>query len=142
MTRRLAACFFIAVALLVPNVAVAQSRYPTRPIKFIVPFAGGGINDVLARIVGDKLSAKWGQPVVVENRAGAGGNIGAEMAAQTEGDGYTVFVSAPGQPRSSCTPTTPLARRSARPWTRSFPTPVCLRRGLLCPYIGNRSSSR
>jgi tripartite-type tricarboxylate transporter receptor subunit TctC len=65
-------------------------------VKFVVPFPGGGINDVLARIAGDKLSAKWGQPVVVENRTGAGGNIGAEVAAQAEPDGYTIFVSAPG----------------------------------------------
>jgi tripartite-type tricarboxylate transporter receptor subunit TctC len=82
--------------LLVGSQASAQTGYPVRPVKFVVPFPGGGINDVLARIVGDKLSAKWGQPVVVENRTGAGGNIGAEVAAQADPDGYTVFVSAPG----------------------------------------------
>jgi len=81
--------------LLVPGLAAAQS-YPSHPVKFIVPFPPGGINDVLARIVGDKLQAKWGQPVVVENRTGANGNIGAELAAQAEPDGYTIFVSAPG----------------------------------------------
>ena len=93
---RAAACrLVILIATLVPALAVAQS-FPTHPVKFIVPFPGGGINDVLARIVGDKLQAKWGQPVVVENRTGAGGNIGAEVAAQAEPDGYTLFVSAPG----------------------------------------------
>src|SRR5262249_51786800 len=57
---------------------------------------GGGINDVLARIIGDKLQAKWGQPVVVENKTGAGGNIGADLAYQSEPDGYTLLLSPPG----------------------------------------------
>jgi tripartite-type tricarboxylate transporter receptor subunit TctC len=96
MIRSAFRCFAVFAALLVGGPAVAQTGYPVRPVKFVVPFPGGGINDVLARIVGDKLSAKWGQPVVVENRTGAGGNIGAEVAAQAEPDGYTVFVSAPG----------------------------------------------
>jgi len=96
MIRTAVRCLALVVALLAGGPAVAQSGYPSRPVKFLVPFPGGGINDVLARIVGDKLSAKWGQPVVVENRTGAGGNIGAEVAAQAEGDGYTVFLSAPG----------------------------------------------
>ena len=96
MIRRLAACLITIVALLVPSLAAAQGTYPTRPVKFVVPFPGGGINDVLARIVGDKLQTKWGQPVVVENRTGAGGNIGAEVAAQAEPDGYTILVAPPG----------------------------------------------
>ncbi len=96
MIRRASRCLAVLAALLVGGTALAQGTYPTRPIKFVVPFPGGGINDVLARIVGDKLSAKWGQPVVVENRTGAGGNIGAEVAAQAEPDGHTIFVSAPG----------------------------------------------
>jgi tripartite-type tricarboxylate transporter receptor subunit TctC len=95
MCRR-AACLVLLAALLVPGHAAAQGGFPTHPVKFIVPFPGGGINDVLARIVGDKLQAKWGQPVVIENRTGAGGNIGAEVAAQAEPDGHTLFVSAPG----------------------------------------------
>ena len=65
-------------------------------MKFVVPFPAGGINDVLARIVGDKLQAKWGQPIVVEQKTGAGGNIGAEVAAHAEPDGYTLFVAPPG----------------------------------------------
>ena len=83
-------------AAIVPGVASAQGAYPTRPMKFIVPFPGGGINDVLARIVADKLQAKWGQPIVIENKTGAGGNIGADIASQAEPDGYTLFVAAPG----------------------------------------------
>ena len=61
-----------------------------------MPFPGGGINDVLARIVGEKLQTRWGQPIVIENKTGAGGNIGAELAYQSEGDGYTLLLSPPG----------------------------------------------
>jgi tripartite-type tricarboxylate transporter receptor subunit TctC len=96
MIRAAFRCLAVVAALLVGGPAVAQSGYPARPVKFVVPFPGGGINDVLARIVGDKLSAKWGQPVVVENRTGAGGNIGADVAAQAEPDGYTILVAPPG----------------------------------------------
>ncbi len=94
IVRRLV--FLVIATLAAPGLAAAQGGYPLHTVKFIVPFPPGGINDVLARIVADKLQAKWGQPVVVENRAGANGNIGAEMVAQAEPDGYTVFVSAPG----------------------------------------------
>src|ERR1700716_3524900 len=86
----------LLACLFVPGFAAAQGAFPSHPVKLLVPFPGGGINDVLARIVGDKLQAKWGQPVVVENRTGAGGNIGAEVAARAGADGYTLFVSAPG----------------------------------------------
>ena len=83
-------------AALVATSAAAQSAFPTRTVKFIVPFPGGGTNDVLARIIGDKLQAKWGQPVVIENKTGAGGNIGADLAYQSEPDGYTLLLSPPG----------------------------------------------
>ena len=96
MIRIAIRCLAVFAALLVVGLAVAQSGYPTRTVKFVVPFPGGGINDVLARIAGDKLQARWGQPVVVENRTGAGGNIGAEVAAQAEPDGYTILVAPPG----------------------------------------------
>jgi tripartite-type tricarboxylate transporter receptor subunit TctC len=76
--------------------AAAEPQFPVRPVKFIVPFLGGGSTDVAARIVGDKLQAKWGQPVVVENRSGAGGNIGADAAAKAEPDGHTLLVTPPG----------------------------------------------
>jgi tripartite-type tricarboxylate transporter receptor subunit TctC len=72
------------------------SGFPARPVRFVVPFPGGGINDVLARIAADKLTARWGQPIVVENKTGAGGNIGADFAAQAEGDGHTLFITPPG----------------------------------------------
>jgi tripartite-type tricarboxylate transporter receptor subunit TctC len=95
MIRNAVGCLALFAMLLVGGQAAAQN-YPSRAVKFVVPFPGGGINDVLARIVGDKLQARWGQPVVVENRTGAGGNIGAEVAAQAEPDGYTILVAPPG----------------------------------------------
>jgi tripartite-type tricarboxylate transporter receptor subunit TctC len=70
--------------------------FPAKPVRFVVPFPGGGINDVLARIAADKLTAKWGQPIVVENKTGAGGNIGADLAAQAEPDGHTLLITPPG----------------------------------------------
>jgi tripartite-type tricarboxylate transporter receptor subunit TctC len=92
-----AVCRLVFVAfLLAPTIAAAQSGYPSRPVKVIVPFPPGGINDVLARIVGEKLQAKWGQPFVVDDRTGANGNIGAAVVAQAEPDGYTLLVSSAG----------------------------------------------
>ncbi len=86
----------ILAAAVLPAHGQVQFGFPAKPVKFIVPFPGGGINDVLARIAADKLAPKWGQPIVVENKAGAGGNIGADLAAQAEPDGHTLFVAPPG----------------------------------------------
>jgi tripartite-type tricarboxylate transporter receptor subunit TctC len=94
MIARFAALILSAAALVAP--ASAQTNFPTKPVRFIVPFPGGGINDVLARVAAEKLQMKWGQPIVVENKTGAGGSIGADAAYQAEPDGYTLFVSAPG----------------------------------------------
>jgi tripartite-type tricarboxylate transporter receptor subunit TctC len=95
MLRRVVVrCFVALVAAQACGIAQAQGTFPTRPVKFLVPYPGGGSNDVLARIVGDKLQAKWGQPVVIENRTGAGGNIAAAYVAQAEPDGHTLLVSA------------------------------------------------
>jgi tripartite-type tricarboxylate transporter receptor subunit TctC len=96
MMRNVFRCLAVLAAFFASASAGAQSGYPSRPVKFVVPFPGGGINDVLARIVGDKLQARWGQPIVIENKTGAGGNIGAELAYQSEGDGYTLLLSPPG----------------------------------------------
>ncbi|HEY5019641.1 MAG TPA: tripartite tricarboxylate transporter substrate binding protein [Steroidobacteraceae bacterium] len=81
--------------LLVSHAAFAQG-YPGKVVHVIVPFPAGGSNDVLCRILGDKLSQKWGQPVVIENRAGAGGNIGADAVSKAEPDGTTLLCSPPG----------------------------------------------
>ncbi|MDF3884555.1 Bug family tripartite tricarboxylate transporter substrate binding protein [Cupriavidus basilensis] len=72
--------------------AYAQGTYPTKPITMIVPFSAGGTTDILARIVGLQLGKALGQPVVIDNRPGAGGNIGASIAAKAPGDGYTLFM--------------------------------------------------
>jgi tripartite-type tricarboxylate transporter receptor subunit TctC len=87
----------ILLAALLPGAAVAQSPadYPNKPVKIIVNVAPGGGVDTATRIVADKLRARLGQPFVVENRPGAGGNIGAEVVFQSEGDGYTLLASSP-----------------------------------------------
>jgi tripartite-type tricarboxylate transporter receptor subunit TctC len=96
MTGRLARLCFVAsvAAMLWPGTACPQGAFPTKPVKVLVPYPAGGTNDVLARIVADKLQAKWGQPIVIENRTGAGGNIAAALAWQAEPDGYTLLASA------------------------------------------------
>jgi tripartite-type tricarboxylate transporter receptor subunit TctC len=86
---------FLAILLVVLATRAWGDEYPSRPIKIIVPFPAGGITDVLPRIVGDWLARKWGVPIVIDNRPGAGGNIGAEVASKAEADGYTVMVTAP-----------------------------------------------
>lgn len=78
-------------ALLV-SAAVGAQNYPNRPVRIIVPFAPGGATDIVTRIVAQKLTETWGQTIVVDNRAGAGGNIGGELAAKANPDGYTLFM--------------------------------------------------
>ncbi|HVJ25843.1 MAG TPA: tripartite tricarboxylate transporter substrate binding protein [Burkholderiales bacterium] len=73
----------------------AQDTWPSRPIRFILPFPPGGGTDILGRLIGERLSAGLGQPVVTENRGGAGGNVGAEAAARSAPDGYTIVLVAP-----------------------------------------------
>jgi len=85
LARTLAAALAFA-----PLVAAAQG-FPSKPVRFIVPFPPGGATDISARIVGQKLSEMWGQTVVIENRGGAGGNVGAAEAARAAPDGYTLF---------------------------------------------------
>jgi tripartite-type tricarboxylate transporter receptor subunit TctC len=84
----------LALAFLLATPARAQD-YPTRPITAIVPFAGGSASDVVSRILFNRMSKTLGQPIVVENRPGAGGNLGAETVAQAEPDGYTLLAAQP-----------------------------------------------
>src|SRR3954447_12124668 len=74
----------------------AHAEFPERGIKIVVPFPAGGSNDVVARLLGTKLQELWGQPVVIDNRAGGGGNIGADAVARSPADGYTLLLTAPG----------------------------------------------
>jgi len=93
MVQRLVSRLFVAaLAALVPAVSSAADAWPTKPVKIIVPFNAGGATDVVARLLAQKLSEAWGQGVVVENRAGAGGNIGADVVAKSPPDGYTLLM--------------------------------------------------
>jgi tripartite-type tricarboxylate transporter receptor subunit TctC len=98
-TRMKRLCF--ALALLLSAIgqtgnALAQN-YPSKPIRIVVPFAAGGTVDTLARLIGSKLSDSMGQPVIVENRPGAGGNLGADAVAKAAPDGYTLLLTTNGQ---------------------------------------------
>jgi tripartite-type tricarboxylate transporter receptor subunit TctC len=97
MMRRLippAAAF--AAAIVVSWSAAAADIYPAKPVRIIVPYPAGGVADLLPRLVGQKVSEKWGQPVIVENKAGASGNIGMAAGAQAEPDGYTLVLAPTG----------------------------------------------
>jgi len=88
-----AACTFVALPA---APALAQENYPNKPIRIIVPLPPGGSNDVLARILGAKMTETFGQPVIVENRPGAAGNIATDFLAKSAPDGYTLGI-APNQ---------------------------------------------
>ena len=81
----------LALGLLPASTAYAQG-YPNKPVRIVVPFTAGSATDILARTIGQKLSELWGQPVVIDNRPGAGGTIGAAIVAKSPGDGYTLLV--------------------------------------------------
>src|SRR5438094_6601554 len=93
MTRRWIT--FAMISALMMGTAAAQERpdaFPTRSIKIVVPFPAGGPSDVLARLIGQKMSEDWGQPVVIENRPGANTVIGAQIVKAAAADGYTLLM--------------------------------------------------
>jgi tripartite-type tricarboxylate transporter receptor subunit TctC len=95
MHRKMLRCSVLLALLLAAGAGLAQpAAYPSRPVKFIVPITPGGSNDVVARAIAQKLSESWNQPVVVENRPGAGMNLGAELVAKSPADGYTWLLGA------------------------------------------------
>jgi len=83
---------FLAASLLCAATAASAQNFPSRPVRVIVPFAPGGATDIVARVLSQQLNQMWGQTVVVDNRAGAGGNIGGDLAAKATPDGYTLFM--------------------------------------------------
>jgi len=94
MPKKYISIFVLAMIAL--HTAAARSEdYPARTVKIVVPFPAGGTADVMPRIIADWLSRKWGQSVIIEDRAGAGGNIGAEFVAKSDPDGYTLLSSPP-----------------------------------------------
>jgi tripartite-type tricarboxylate transporter receptor subunit TctC len=86
----------IALGSMLSTWAASAEAFPDRPIHIVVPFPAGGSNDVVARFLGQKLSDICGQSVIIDNRAGAGGNVGAEFVARAAPDGYTLLLTAPG----------------------------------------------
>lgn len=91
--RGVAACtLLVSAAALAPATTAAAQNYPSRPVKIVVPFSGGGPLDFTTRLVAEKLSASMKQPFVVENRAGGAGNIGTDAVAKASGDGYTLLL--------------------------------------------------
>ena len=88
------ACVLAAVAALLPAGPANAQAYPSKAVKMVVPFPPGGSLDIAGRLIAQKLTDAWGQPVVVENRPGAGGNIGADFVAKSPADGYTILMGA------------------------------------------------
>jgi tripartite-type tricarboxylate transporter receptor subunit TctC len=85
-------CVAVALACLCTAGTASAQNYPIRPVRMIVPYPAGGTSDILARLIGAKLTETWGQQILVDNRTGAGGNIGAEITARAAPDGYTLML--------------------------------------------------
>ena len=93
MMHRFIAGIFLSLGILFP---CSAQQYPAKPIRIVVPFPVGGIADIYSRLIGNRWTEAWGQPVVVENRTGAGGNIAADMVAKSAPDGYTLVMGSLG----------------------------------------------
>jgi tripartite-type tricarboxylate transporter receptor subunit TctC len=114
----------MTLGLALVSLAGAQAQdFPSRPVRFVVPYAAGGSGDMLARLLGGKLAGMWGQQVVVDNRAGAGGLIGTEFAARSEPDGYTLYLATDGPLTVAAT----LNKRVPYDWKRDLPRCRCWR---------------
>ena len=125
-------------AMLAAAGASAQSpadKYPEKPIKIIVPFAPGGSTDILARVIGQKMTENWGQPVIIETRPGAATMIGTQMAAKAEPDGYTLIIVVSNH-------TTNPALHATMPYdaVKDFEPVSLLGRAPIVPYVQSRRS--
>jgi len=92
MFSKLATALIATTAFGASTAAIAQLDYPTKPIRLVVPFTPGGSTDILARVIGQKLTEAWGKQVIIDNRPGAGGNIGVDLVAKSPADGYTLVM--------------------------------------------------
>src|ERR1700704_5150941 len=117
----LATPVLLLILAIVPLAGAQPQDFPSRPVRFIVPYAAGGSGDLLARLLGTKLASLWGQQVVVDNRAGGGGLIGTEFAARSEPDGYTLYLATDGP----LTIAASLYKRVSYDWKRDF-APVAM----------------
>src|SRR2546426_11027991 len=103
-----------AVLLALTGLVQAQDSYPTKPVRIIVAYPAGGANDIVARAIGQELAQELGQPMVIENKSGAAGSIGADAAEECPPAGYTVFIAAgwphPAPRTPHCLPYFPAAR--------------------------------
>jgi len=92
----LPAAMLVGAALVSPAFGAETERYPSRPIRIVVPFTPGGSNDLISRVIGTKLTESWGQPVIIDNRPGGGSTIGAQVVVSSAPDGYTLLMTSGG----------------------------------------------
>ena len=92
MLRHVTTLLSLCMAIMLAGPVAAQPAYPSKPVRLIVPFPPGGANDIVARLIGQRLNDRWARVVVIDNRGGAGGNIGTEIGARAVPDGYTLLI--------------------------------------------------
>ena len=129
--------FFIFAVLLAAAPVLAQQPYPSRPVAIVVPFSPGTGIDILARTLGERFNARWGIPVVVENKPGASGNIGAESAMHAAADGYTLLMTA-----TSFATNVALAKRLPYDPQRSFAPVALVATGTLALVVAPSSPAK
>ncbi|MDU7588681.1 MAG: tripartite tricarboxylate transporter substrate-binding protein, partial [Acidovorax sp.] len=96
MPDRRAALSMVLAAALAPLAAPAQTAYPNKPVTLVIPFPPGGQTDVVGRLIGERLSKRLGQPVIVENKPGVNGSLASDAVARARPDGYTLVIGGPG----------------------------------------------